>query len=162
MFTMIYSDTKMIFSPMTIHQQSQLKSKNMKRTVPLPQDNGDHATQAYYNSTQSAIEPVQSVPVPQSVPEPEPVPMPEPVRAEPIVQSVVPEPEPVVEEPVQEESEPVPEPEMVQQEEPEPVQAEPVPVPEVPIEQVQEEESKPVPVQQSNAPMSWAARMRSN
>jgi len=130
---------------------------------PLPQDNGDHATQAYYNSTQSAIEPVQSVPVPQSVPEPEPVPMPEPVvRAEPIVQSVVPEPEPVVEEPVQEESEPVPEPEMVQQEEPEPVQAEPVPVPEVPIEQVQEEESKPVPVQQSNAPMSWAARMRSN
>ena len=106
--------------------------------------------------------------------------MPEPVRAEPIVQSVVPEPEPVVEpEPVQEESEPVPEPEMVQQgmsgprencsknynfisEEPEPVQAEPVPVPEVPIEQVQEEESKPVPVQQSNAPMSWAARMRSN
>merc|ERR1711953_1428502 len=98
---------------------------------PLPQDNGDHATQAYYNSAQTAIEPVQSVPVPQSVPEPEPVPMPEPVRAEPIVQSVVPEPEPV-------------------------------PVPEVPIEQVQEEESKPVPVQQSNAPMSWAARMRSN
>ena len=104
--------------------------------------------------------------------------MPEPVRAEPIVQSVVPEPEPVVEEPVQEESEPVPEPEMVQQglsgieivpknyyfilEEPEPVQTEPVPVPEVPIEQVQEEESKPAPVQQSNAPMSWAARMRSN
>merc|ERR1711953_264006 len=129
---------------------------------PLPQDNGDHATQAYYNSAQTAIEPVQSVPVPQSVPEPEPVPMPEPVRAEPIVRSVVPEPEPVVEEPVQEESEPVPEPEMVQQEEPEPVQAEPVPVPEVPIEQVQEEESKPVPVQQSNAPMSWAARMRSN
>ena len=103
--------------------------------------------------------------------------MPEPVHAEPIVQSVVPEPEPVVEEPVQEESEPVPEPELVQQglserklfqnyhfilEEPEPVQAEPVPVPEVPIEQVQEEESKPAPVQQSNAPMSWAARMRSN
>ena len=58
--------------------------------------------------TQSAIEPVQSVPVPQSVPEPEPVPMPEPVCAEPIVQSVVPEPEPVVEETV-------PEPEMVQQ-----------------------------------------------
>merc|ERR1711937_776556 len=113
---------------------------------PLPQDNGDHATQAYYNSTQSAIEPVQSVPVPQSVPEPEPVPM----------------PEPVVEDQVQEESEPVPEPEMVQQEEPEPVQAEPVPVPEVPIEQVQEEESKPVPVQQSHAPMSWAARMGSN
>merc|ERR1711953_642568 len=80
---------------------------------PLPQDNGDHATQAYYNSAQTAIEPVQSVPVPQSVPEPEPVPMPEPVRAEPIVQSV--DPEPVVEEPVQEESEPVPEPEMVQQ-----------------------------------------------
>lgn len=131
---------------------------------PLPQDNGDHATQAYYNSTQS-VEPVQSAPVPQSVavPEPEPVPMPEPVHSEPIVHSVVPEPEPVqVEEPVQEESEPVPEPEMVQQEEPEPVQAEPVPAPEIPVEQAQEEESKPVPVQQSNAPMSWAARMRSN
>merc|ERR1712227_884102 len=32
---MIYSDTKMIFSPMTTHQQSQLKSKSMKRTVPF-------------------------------------------------------------------------------------------------------------------------------
>merc|ERR1712131_4552 len=32
---MIYSDIKTIFSPMTTHQQNQLKSKNSKRTVPL-------------------------------------------------------------------------------------------------------------------------------
>merc|ERR1711953_743604 len=32
---MIYFDIKTIFSPMTIHQQSQLKSKSMKRTVPF-------------------------------------------------------------------------------------------------------------------------------
>ena len=35
MSTMIYSDIKMIFSPMTTHQQNQLKSKNLKRTVPF-------------------------------------------------------------------------------------------------------------------------------
>jgi len=149
---------------------------------PLPQDNGDHATQAYYNSAQP-VEPVQSAQPIQSVPVPEPeisVPMPEPVHIEP-VQSIIPEPEPVVESepPVLQEDQteqPAPEPvEMVQQEEPEPVQAEPsvsVPsvVPEVPVsEQVQDEEqqktttSAPVQQQQqSNAPMSWAARMRSN
>merc|ERR1712131_317460 len=32
---MIYSDIKTIFSPMTTHQQNQLKSKNTKRTVPF-------------------------------------------------------------------------------------------------------------------------------
>jgi len=134
---------------------------------PLPQDNGDHAAQAYYNSTQS-VEPIQaiSVPQPQST-EPEVQPVEVPV--EPVVAPViVPEPEQIVEqsEPPQvgaQEPEPIQEPEMVQQEEPEPV-SEPVsvPVPEVSNSEPVQEEEKPVPVQQSNAPMSWAARMRSN